>query len=278
MEFSFIQSFLFGLVSGVTDILPVSAEAHKVLLLQLFGVDSEPGVLRLIIHFATFAGLYFGCQNHLQRIFRQQRLRSRSKRRSRSSADIRSQMDLKFLKTSLVPVIIGLILYGKVRNLSSNLLWIALFLIINGIILYLPTVLPAANKDSRSMTPLDGISTGVAGAISIFPGISSVGSVSSVIRMRGGDRLYSVNMALLLQMVFIIGLIVHDVIFIGTYGMESIRAATLLGYLVAAVAAFAGAFLSIRLIRVLASNMDFSWLAFYCWGMGFFTFIIYLTI
>ena len=278
MELSLIQSILFGLVSGVTDILPVSAEAHKLLLLQLFGVESEPALLRLIIHLAVLVGLYFGCQNHLQRIFRQYRLRSRTHRRGKKSADIRSQLDLKFVRTAIIPLIIGLVFFSKVRSLSGSLLWVALFLVVNGIILYLPAVFPAGNKDSRSMAPLDGISVGAAGAVGILPGVSPVGCVSSMIRLRGGDRLYAVNMALILQMLFTIGMIVHDVIFIGTYGMEAVRGITLVSYLVAAAAAFAGAFLAVRLLRMLASSADFTWMSFYCWGIGFFSFVIYLMV
>jgi undecaprenyl pyrophosphate phosphatase UppP len=77
---------------------------------------------------------------------------------------------------------------------------------------------------------------------------------------------------------FTIGMIVHDVIFIGTYGMEAVRGITLVSYLVAAAAAFAGAFLAVRLLRMLASSADFTWMSFYCWGIGFFSFVIYLMV
>ena len=58
MDLNWLQSLLIGLVSGLTDILPVSAQAHKVILLKLFGHSSEPLVLRFMLHLATLAGLY----------------------------------------------------------------------------------------------------------------------------------------------------------------------------------------------------------------------------
>ena len=42
MDLSWLQSILFGLVSGFTEILPVSARAHEMLLLWFFGADQQP--------------------------------------------------------------------------------------------------------------------------------------------------------------------------------------------------------------------------------------------
>ena len=63
MDLNWLQSLLFGLISGLTDILPVSAQAHKALLLKLMGLSSEPIILRFMIHLATFAGLYYCCHH-----------------------------------------------------------------------------------------------------------------------------------------------------------------------------------------------------------------------
>ena len=81
MDLNWLQSLLFGLVSGLTDILPVSAQAHKAVLLKLFGISSEPVILRFTIHLAIFAGLYYCSQNHILRISRQLRLARIPKKR-----------------------------------------------------------------------------------------------------------------------------------------------------------------------------------------------------
>ena len=81
MDLNWLESLLIGLVSGLTDILPVSAQAHKAILLKLFGLSSEPVILRFMIHVATFAGLYYCCQGHIMRISRQLRLAKVPKKR-----------------------------------------------------------------------------------------------------------------------------------------------------------------------------------------------------
>ena len=39
MDLNWFESFLYGLFSGLTDILPVSAEAHRILMLKCFGIQ-----------------------------------------------------------------------------------------------------------------------------------------------------------------------------------------------------------------------------------------------
>ena len=41
MDLNWFESFLYGLFSGLTDILPVSAEAHRILMLKCFGIQSS---------------------------------------------------------------------------------------------------------------------------------------------------------------------------------------------------------------------------------------------
>ena len=56
------------------------------------------------------------------------------------------------------------------------------------------------------------------------------------------------------------------------------RLAPLVGYLVAGLAAFAGAWLGIRLIRALTVHMGLDIFAYYCWGAALLAFILYLSV
>ena len=49
MELNWFESLIFGLVSGLTEILPVSAPAHEALICRVFGMPDHP-LLRLLIH------------------------------------------------------------------------------------------------------------------------------------------------------------------------------------------------------------------------------------
>ena len=58
MELGWIKSCVFGFLSGLLDIFPVSAEAHRVLLLKFFGLKAASDIMNLLIHTAVFAAYF----------------------------------------------------------------------------------------------------------------------------------------------------------------------------------------------------------------------------
>ena len=273
-----IETLFYGFLSGLSDIVPVSAQAHRTLLITLFGEDSEPALLRLLIHIGTVAALYFGCQNHILRIFRAYRISRIPKRRRTRPLDMSGLMDLRMLQTMLIPLIFAFIFYQKITSLVTILSVLSFVLLLNGVILYIPQYLPGSNKDSLSLSPLDSILMGLAASASLVPGISCVGAVISVAAVRGADRTFSLNIALLTNLLVNLGLAVYDVIAILGTGLAGISFGTLLGYLLAMVAAFGGTLLGITLMKKLAATRGFGIFAYYCWGAAMFLFVLFLSV
>lgn len=277
MDMNWFESLIFGLLSGLTDILPVSAQAHKAILLTMLGAGEESPLLRLLIHGATLGALYYCCQHQIMRIVRQRRLAKVPKRRRKRPVDLRVLLDYRLLTTMVVPVVLGFLFYPKASALNSRLNWIALFLVINGVILYLPNILPSGNKDARSLSRLEGVLMGLGGAVSVLPGISSVGAMSSVGSVCGTDRTYVLNISLLAQMAVTALHIVFDFVAIVTTGIGTFSFGIFICYLLAAAAAFAGVFLGIKLMRTMAVNIGFGVFAYYSLGLALLSFILYLS-
>ena len=156
MNLTWLQSGLYGFISGLMDILPVSAPAHKVLLLKFLGGYTANETMDFLIHLGIFAGLYFSCQSQIIRINRARALARIPKRRRRRPLDVRSLMDWSMLKTTLIPVVLGLFLYQYAVKLNSNLMLISIFLLINGVVLYIPQFFPSSNRDSRTLSRVEG--------------------------------------------------------------------------------------------------------------------------
>ena len=276
MELNWFQSVLYGLLSGLMDILPVSAQAHRALLLKFYGIKGNGDFLNLLIHLGILCALYWNRQSQLIRMSRARALARVPKRKRKRPLDTKSLMDLSMLKTMLIPVILGLFLYRFVSDMSGSLMWIALFLFLNGVILYVPQFLPSSNRDSRTLSRVEGLLMGLGGAASILPGISAVGVTTSIGSVCGVERSYSLDMALLMNMILTIGLAVYDVMGIMANGMDVLSFSIILRYLLTAAAAFGGAMLGIKFMRHLASNQGFSLFGVYCWGLALFTFILNL--
>ena len=152
MDLNWLESFLYGLFSGLTDILPVSAEAHRILMLKCFGIQSHTELMKLFAHLGVFGAMYFSCRKQIVRIHRARRLARVPKRRRRRPLDTRSLMDFSLLRTMLIPVILGFLLNRYVEPLKEKLIWIAVLLFLNGIILYIPQFFPTSNRDSRMLS------------------------------------------------------------------------------------------------------------------------------
>lgn len=278
MELNWLQSILFGLISGIADILPVSGQAHRVLLLKFFGIKDTTDLMRLMLHLSVFAALYLSSQSQFVRINRARALARVPKRKRKRPLDTRSMMDWSLLKTMLIPVILGLFLYRFVRKLETNLIVIALFLFVNGLILYIPQFLPSSNRDSRTLSRVEGLLMGLGGTASILPGISTVGTMVSIGSVCGVDRVYGLNMALIMKMFMMLGLMVYDVLGLISNGLEALTFLLIVQYLLIALISFGGAMLGVRLMRRMAANYGFSLFGVYCWGLALFTFILNLVV
>lgn len=273
-----IESIVFGLVSGLSDVLPVSAQGHKAMVLKLFGQSSEDPLMRLLIHAAILTALYYSCSNHIVKILRQLRLARVPKKKRKRPLDTQMLMEFRLLKMMIVPVLLSLLLYSKTSQWGMKLNLTALFLLINAVILYLPSLLPTGNKDARSMSPLEGMLMGIGAGVSVLPGVSSVGGALSVASACGAERSFALNMTYLMHMVLTVALIGFDMAALFAAGLSGVTGGVLLNGIFAAAAAFGGTYLGIRAMRLLAANIGFSIFALYSVGAALLSFLLYLMV
>ncbi len=276
MELGWFESILYGLFSGLTEILPVSAHAHKMIMMKLFGISAEPELLGLMLHIGTLGAVYYACQNHIVRILRARRLARVPKRKRKRPLDTRSLMDFRLWMTMLVPVVLAFLAYNALQGIGSSMLWIAGAMFLNGVILYLPQFFPGGNRDSRTLSPVQGLLMGLGGAVGVIPGLSGMGAATAISSVCAVDKGYGLQMTLLMELGICAGYLFFDVYGMVSAGMESVGFAGLLSYIIAGAAAFGGATLGIRLMRMLVSSRNYTRFALYCWGIALFTFIMNL--
>lgn len=276
MNLNWFESMLYGLFSGLTDILPVSAQAHKTLMLKFFGIKGNMELMDLLVHLAIVVALYLNCRPQLVRMYRARMLARIPKKKRKRPLDVRSMMDLSMLRTMLVPAFLGLLLYRQASGLRTNLMLLALFLFLNGVVLYVPQFLPGGNRDSRTLSRVEGLLMGLGGAVSVVPGVSAMGVTTSIGSVCGVERTYSLNMAMMMNLFLTVGFLVFDVMGIMSNGLGVLSVGIVLRYLFTALVTFGSSTLAIRVMRHLASGDGYSIFAFYCFGLALFTFILNL--
>ncbi len=277
MELNWLRSLFLGLVSGIAEILPVSAHAHRLLLLKMFGLESDQPALRLMIHIDTVFALYFFCRGHIVRMLRAQRLAQVPKKRRKRPLDSEGLSDFRMLKTTLIPIILAFALYSRTEALLQMPLAVTALLLMNGIILYVPQYLPGSNKNSGAMTRIDAMLFGLGGAAATLPGISCVGSAVSIASVRGMDLKKALDLALLMNIPVNLGFVLFDLIDLLGGGAGSLSLSALFCAILAGIAAFIGVILGIRALQKIVENIGYGIFSFYSWGIALLSFIFFLA-
>lgn len=271
-----IGSILYGFVSGLTEILPVSAQANQYLMRQLLGVSQKEPIRDMLIHIAVLAAVLFACRSLFLRLRRDQAFQARM-RKSRTKAELpRGIYEMRLVRSALPVLVIGLFCSFFLPNLTENRIVFSLLCVVNGIILMVPSHMHQGNKSPKAMTALDGFFLGLAGALSIFPGISRLGSIVSMSILRKADRTSGFSWALMLSIPAMLVWAIVDFISIFTIGVGSIALMTVVGYLISAVFAFAGTYLAITILKILIERTQLSAFAYYSFGIALLSFLLYL--
>ena len=270
---NWLQGLLYGFVSGFTGFLPISSHAHQILLLKLFGIETPDPMVSLLVRCAVLFSLYSGMRAVLEQIRRERKLRTD---RRRMHTTYRSLQDFQLVRNAILPQVLLLLLFTYISRMNTGLPTLSVFLLINGVILYIPERMLRGNKDAGIMSYLDSLLLGVSGALSAFSGISHIGTTVSAAVARGADRSKALNWSLLLSfpLLFVfIGIDFFDVI----SNSEHVHFwQNFFTYLLSATGAYLGGYLGIIFIKFLTPRTSYSGFAYYSWGMALFTFLLYL--
>lgn len=277
MELNWFESIIFGLVSGLAELLPVSAPAHEALLSKLLGINGTP-FIRLLVHISVWFALYFNLRDTVARIFKERSIARIPFRRRTRQPDPVLIRDMKLLRTAVIVMTACYFAAEIFLDIQAELSIVAVLLVVNGVILYIPGHLPSGNKDARSMTPMDGVLLGLSAAASYFPGISRIGMVVSTSAYRGAGKDQALRWALLLELIAMLIVIGFDAYSLISVGFGTLGFSTLISCALACAAAFGGATAGMRIMEFLAFHTGFSGFAYYSWGAALFAFLMYLTI
>lgn len=275
MNMNWLESLIYGLLSGISEFLPISSAAHQQILLHLFGIEARDPVRDFFVHIAILAAVITTCKPFLELVKREQSLRNRNSRSV--THNFAALQDWRVVQGAIVPMLIAMLFLRYIIKFPGNLLISALFLLINGVILFLPERMVQGNKDARSMSALDSILIGLSGALSVFSGLSRVGCTYSVSIARGAAKKHAFTWALLLSISALVCLSFMDIVAMFS-GVSVAFWSNLFTYILSGITAFFGCYISISAMRFLVARPSNNGFAFYCWGVSLFSVILYLTV
>lgn len=268
----------YGLVSGFSQFTPVSQSAHQALFPMLLKYDSYEPLLSLFVHVGALGAVALLCGQRISHLYREMQLVSLPPKRRKRPPDVDAVLDARLIMTAAVPALIGAVLSAFVFWSSVGLLALTLLLIAGGVLIYIPEYLPGGNRKARAMSPMEAFLLGLCAALSVIPGGSAMGWMLALGLLRKCDRSYMLDISILIVSIMLGGTVVVDFLRFLISGFAGFSFQHLLGCLLAAAAAFGGGVGAILTMRFLAVKTGFSSFAFYNWGLGMFSFTLYLML
>ena len=278
MNLNFLQSILIGFVSGLAEMLPVSAEAHRTVLRTFFGVGAEDAVFRLLVHLACLVALNWHYSGLILDLRRTNHLMKIPPRRRKRPVEMSSGNTVKLLRNAVTVMLVCRIGTMALSFMADKLNLLPVGLVISGAMLLLPAIYRSGNMDARNMPRMNGLVMGFGGGLGVVPGISPVAGAMSLGQWSGVERSFALKFAHILLLPTLGVQILFDLFSIFTGGAAAFSGLGLLSAILGAAAAGFGCRVGLKLMEKLAQTTGFTLFAYYNWGAALLCFSLFLMI
>lgn len=273
---SVIENILYGLVSGLTEFLPISSRGHQTLLNYLFGVSTGTSLQDLLVHIGILFSVFIASRDYIGRLRWEQQTALAARGKKSRHMDRKRHYDLRLLRSAVIPMLFVTVLLNVLKKTEMSLLSLVCFSIINGAFLLFAEHTRLGNRDAKLMSGFDGLLIGVLSATRMLPGLSGTGITLAYSTARGADIQKAVNWVILLVIPAMIIAAGSDVIYIFANGFGTASFLMIVGSILAGIAAFCGGYIGISVLRLLVANISVFQFSYYSFGIALLSFMLYL--
>lgn len=256
-----LQSFLLGLIQGLTEFLPISSSGHLVLGKYFLGAATEAGItFEVVVHFGTLCSIILYYRNILWELIQSGVQFLKSPQQQKDDPQIHL---LGFILISMIPaMIVGFTLEDTIEDIFMNPLVVSGMLILTGVILFLTKFAPSNQKPVNLK---NSFIIGLAQAFAILPGISRSGSTISTALYLGVKREDAANFSFLMVIPVIAGAMLLKMIEMVEIGISDTQ---VLSLLVGFFTAFISGYYALKYLILILKKKGFHYFAYYCWILG----------
>jgi len=196
---SLFQSFILGIVQGLTEFLPISSSAHLILIPRLLGWE-DPGLsFDVALHLGTLAGVVIYFWQDLWNLVESVLKPSDSTRKD-------DRRLVGFLIVATIPgAIAGLLLEHKAETIFRSPALIGVALIVMGTALAIADYFCKGDKTVYGLTYNTAAAIGIAQSLALIPGVSRSGITITIALALGLERREAARFSFLLSVPIIAG-------------------------------------------------------------------------
>ena len=260
-----INSFLLGLIQGLTEFLPISSSGHLVLAEAFLGGDVGQGItFEVVVHFGTLCSIVIYYREKIADIIRS--LMQLPGSGQSWSEQYHRDPNLKltfFILLSMIPAgIVGLTLKEEIETIFLNPFMVSCMLLITGTILFMTRF---RSSFPHHLKTGSAFAIGLAQAFAILPGISRSGSTISLGLYLGIKREEVADFSFLMVVPVIAGAMLLEV----TEMLEAgISTHDLIGLTVGFLTALISGYFALKYLIILLKSKGISPFGWYCWILG----------
>ncbi|MCA9385175.1 undecaprenyl-diphosphatase UppP [Candidatus Dojkabacteria bacterium] len=166
------QTFILGILQGVTEFIPVSSSGHLLLFPFLFGWDVQPTAFDIVVHIGTLAALLIYFRKKLFLLLRN----SIELVHQKKTTSLKNSLAVKIAIGTLPAIFVGALFTEIINETFKSPLIASLSLITIGILFLVPERLWKSSKvDLKEISTKDSIIIGLFQVLAFIRGTSRSG-------------------------------------------------------------------------------------------------------
>lgn len=272
------EAIIYGLIGGATELLPVSFTGHYALLKEIFGLSSlSEGAgyyIRIAISLGVIVAICSSFRKESAMLGREALILSGLKRRKRSQQADRAYVRSVLVFSLALAMMLLSLLYCARAQRQTRLLYVAAGFVINGLVLHWVSRGRGGEKAENNVLVSDAFFIGAARMLSVFPGLSGLGSSLFVGQARDLSFHYNARVAYMLTLSYeALSLIYH---FIRAILYGSFQVDVLLPFVIVLAVTAAVGYLAMHYFRYLVVRKKLGIFAYYCWDAAMIALVVAL--
>ena len=289
---TFIQSVFLGIIQGITEFLPVSSSGHLSILRNLFGIQTDGGLLfDVMVHLGTVIAICVVFRRDVLRMIGETirmvsdiwangsvLIHNKKEKDARRYKKILHNNYRRFvvmvLCATIPTAVIGYAARDLVTLASDSLLAPGIGLILTAVFLIIADVSENGKKIPKDISFTNSFLVGIAQGISTLPGLSRSGTTIAACLISGYDKRFAVKYSFIMAIPAILGAACME---IGQAFSGSVSLSQFFIYLAGAVTAGVVGYFSCRKMLTIVRKKKFRGFAIYCLILGSISIIGYVV-
>lgn len=268
-----VSAIILGAVQGLSEFLPISSSGHLALIPHILGVETGLA-FDTVLHIGTLIAIFTFFWKDIVNLIKGFILSiiDLSEGFDKFKQGLNTNAEKRFAWLIIIGTIptgiIGILFKDAVETIFRGTIFIGIFLIITGIILYYSERHSSGHIKAKDMSFSQAVIVGICQGFAVLPGISRSGSTIASGLCLGLEREYAARYSFLLS--------VPAVVAAGLLQIKDIANidASLTVLLAGFISSVIFGYLAIKLLMKMIKGWSLNIFAYYCWIVGILTLVL----